>query len=118
MVDLHAVGRVNICCFDAKGGGARDGRGRAPGRNLVRLYRLCHAAIALERTGEKMTDYWLVGFLGFCTGLLIGWITYDRPRRRVHRRAHHTARPNPQRETKPVSQDAELSELRKVAGLQ
>lgn len=66
-----------------------------------------------------MSDYLLVGFLGFCTGLLIGWLTYDRPiRRRVHRRVHHTARSNPPHETKPVPQDAELSELRKMAGLQ
>lgn len=66
-----------------------------------------------------MSDYLLVGFLGFCTGLLIGWLTYERPiRRRVHRRVRHAAQPNPSREIKTVPQDAELSELRKMAGLQ
>lgn len=66
-----------------------------------------------------MSDYLLVGFLGFYIGLLIGWLTYDRPiRRRVHRRVHHTARPNPRGETSLIPQDTELSELRKMAGLQ
>lgn len=67
-----------------------------------------------------MTDTLLVGFLGFCAGLIIGWLAYDRPRTRtrVHRRVHHTARLNPPREKAPSSQDSELSELRKIAGLQ
>lgn len=80
------------------------------------------AEVRFATLKDWMNDYLLVAFLGLFAGVLIGWLTSEtRPRsttRRVHRRVHHGGRLNPKSETRPVDQDTELSELRKMAGLQ